>query len=106
MFRAAWTDRLGVELDGEVGQVGLSVERLVSFAERDYERSNRMLVPPEPHVATPHDQTFLLTIGTVAVGAGVLYVVDLILARYYSYQKRSAKRAKEAAAKAAAPSSS
>ena len=55
---------------------GFSVERLVQFAERDYERSNRMLVPPEPHVATPHDQTFLITIGAVAAGAAVLYLVD------------------------------
>ena len=36
----------------------------------------RNLVPPEPHVATPHDQTFLVTIGTVACGAAVLWVVD------------------------------
>lgn len=58
-----------------------------------------MLVPPEPHVATPHDQTFLITIGTVAAGASVLYVVDLLLARYYSFQSRkrkSEKRKKEA----------
>ena len=78
---------------------GFSVERLVLFAERDFERSNRMLVPPEPHVATPHDQTFLITIGTVAAGASVLYVVDLLLARYYSFQSRkrkSEKRKKEA----------
>ena len=38
---------------------GFSVDRLVQFAERDYVHSSRMLVPPEPHVATPHDQTFL-----------------------------------------------
>ena len=38
---------------------GFSVERLMQFAERDYVHSSRMLVPPEPHVATPHDQTFL-----------------------------------------------
>lgn len=77
---------------------GFSVERLVAFAERDYERSNRMLVPPEPHVATPHDQTFLMTIGAVAIGAAVLYVVDLLLLRYYDFQKRKAKKAKKAAA--------
>lgn len=77
---------------------GFSVERLVQFAERDYERSNRMLVPPEPHVATPHDQTFLWTIGTVAVGAAVLWVVDQLLLRYYAYQKRKKKRAAKAAA--------
>lgn len=70
---------------------GFSVERLVSFAERDYERSSRMLVPPEPHVATPHDQTFLLTIATVAVGAAVLWVVDQVLLRYYKHKKRKAK---------------
>ena len=38
---------------------GFSVDRLMQFAERDYVHSSRMLVPPEPHVATPHDQTFL-----------------------------------------------
>ena len=38
---------------------GFSVERLMQFAERDYVHSSRMLVPPEPHVATPHVQTFL-----------------------------------------------
>jgi len=84
---------------------GFSVERLVAFAERDFERSNRMLVPPEPHVATPHDQTFLITIGTVAAGASVLYVVDLLLGRYYWYQsqkKKKAKKAAEAAKKAEA----
>ena len=80
---------------------GFSVERLVAFAERDYERSNRMLVPPEPHVATPHDQTFLLTIGAVAVGAAVLYVIDLILQKYYSIQSSKARKAKRAAAEAA-----
>ena len=58
-----------------------------------------MLVPPEPHVATPHDQTFLVTIGTVAAGASVLYVVDQILQRYYSYERSKKKAAKEAAAK-------
>ena len=80
---------------------GFSVERLTAFAERDYERSNRMLVPPEPHVATPHDQTFLITIGTVAAGASVLYVVDQILLRIYAYQRRRAKEAKRAAAQPA-----
>jgi len=40
---------------------GFSVDRLMQFAERDYVHSSRMLVPPEPHVATPHDQTFLPT---------------------------------------------
>ena len=83
---------------------GFSVERLVAFAERDFERSNRMLVPPEPHVATPHDQTFLITIGTVAAGAAVLYVVDYLLQRYYAYErskKKAAKRKAEAAAKEA-----
>jgi len=88
---------------------GFSVDRLVQFAERDYERSNRMLVPPEPHVATPHDQTFLMTIGAVAVGAAVLWVVDQGLFRYYEYQKRKAKAAKKQAGKdvaaAAAPAS-
>ena len=80
---------------------GFSVEKLVTFAERDFERSNRMLVPPEPHVATPHDQTFLITIGSVACGAGVLFVVDMILAKYYSYEKRKKKDAKRAAEAAA-----
>ena len=77
---------------------GFSVDRLMQFAERDYEHSSRMLVPPEPHVATPHDQTFLWTIGTVAVGAAVLWVVDQLLLRYYAYQKRKKKRAAKAAA--------
>ena len=77
---------------------GFSVERLMHFAEREYERSSRTLVPPEPHVATPHDQTFLLTIGTVAVGAAVLWVVDQLLARYYAYQKGAQKRAARQAA--------
>ena len=61
-----------------------------------------MLVPPEPHVATPHDQTFLVTIGTVAVGALILWVVDQVLARYYLYQKRKKKAAATAAAAAPA----
>jgi len=78
---------------------GFSVERLVQFAERDFERANRMLVPPEPHVATPHDQTFLITIGTVAAGAAVLYLVDQLLLRYYAYQKRKAKKRKALAEK-------
>ena len=64
-----------------------------------------MLVPPEPHVATPHDQTFLITIGCVAAGAGVLYIVDLILQRYYVYAKRRAKEAAKAARTAAAEDS-
>ena len=82
---------------------GFSVERLVQFAERDYERSSRTLVPPEPHVATPHDQTFLLTIGTIAVGAAVLWVVDQVLLRYYKWQKNKKRKAlKEAAAAEAA----
>jgi len=80
---------------------GFSVERLVQFAERDYERSSRMLVPPEPHVATPHDQTFLITIGTVAAGAAVLWLVDQLLLRYYKYQKTKAKAAANKAAAAA-----
>ena len=80
---------------------GFSVERLMQFAERDYERSSRMLVPPEPHVATPHDQTFLWTIGTVAVGAGVLWLVDQALTRCYAYKKRKQKRAAKEAAKKA-----
>jgi len=71
---------------------GFSVERLIQFAERDYERSSRMLVPPEPHVATPHDQTFLWTIGTVGVGAAVLWLVDQALLRYYRYRSRQKKR--------------
>ena len=66
----------------------------MQFAERDYERSSRMLVPPEPHVATPHDQTFLWTIGSVAVGAGLLWIVDQLLAKYYALQKRRTKRLK------------
>ena len=70
---------------------GFSVERLIQFAERDYERSSRMLVPPEPHVATPHDQTFLWTIGTVGVGAAVLWLVDQALLRYYRYRSRQKK---------------
>ena len=81
---------------------GFSVDRMVSFAERDYERSNRMLVPPEPHVATPHDQTFLITIGTVACGAAVLWVVDQGLARWYSYQTKKSKAAKKEVRRAAA----
>ena len=81
-------------------RAGFSVERLVLFAERDFERSNRMLVPPEPHVATPHDQTFLITIGTVGAGAAVLYVVDLMLAKYYAMQKKKAKAAKRKAEEA------
>jgi len=85
---------------------GFSVERLVAFAERDFERSNRMLVPPEPHVATPHDQTFLITIGSVAAGASVLYIVDLVLARYYAYQMSKKKSAKLASKEAAAEKSS
>ena len=62
---------------------------------------------PEPHVATPHDQTFLVTIGTIGAGALVLWVVDQILERYYAYQKRKAKAAKkkEAAIKEAAKTS-
>mgnify|MGYP002883313905 CR=1 FL=1 len=80
---------------------GFSVERLVTFAERDYERASRMLVPPEPHVATPHDQTFLWTIATIAAGAAVLFVVDLILAWFYGRQKAQKKRAAKEAAKAA-----
>lgn len=80
---------------------GFSVERLVAFAERDYERSNRMLVPPEPHVATPHDQTFLITIGLVAAGAALLYVIDLILLRYYRHRHRHRHGSKAKADKAA-----
>ena len=76
---------------------GFSVDRLVQFAERDYERASRMLVPPEPHVATPHDQTFLMTIAAVAVGAGGLWIVDQFLARYYTYTKRKERRAAKAA---------
>ena len=83
---------------------GFSVERLMRFAEKEYESSSRMLVPPEPHVATPHDQTFLVTIGTVAAGAAVLFIVDQLLLRWYTYQhqQRKKKRAANAAAKAAA----
>ena len=73
---------------------GFSIEKLQHFAERDYSRSSRMLVPPEPHVATPHDQTFLWTIGSVAVGAGLLWIVDQLLAKYYALQKRRTKRLK------------
>ena len=76
---------------------GFSVDRLMQFAERDYVHSSRMLVPPEPHVATPHDQTFLWTIGTIAVGAAMLWVVDQILLRYYDYQSTKKKRAARAA---------
>jgi len=75
---------------------GFSVERLAAFAERDYERASRMLVPPEPHVATPHDQTFLLTIGTVAAGAGVLWIVDQALTYYYTFAKKRAKKKQQA----------
>lgn len=63
------------------------------FAEREYELASRMLVPPEPHVATPHDQTFLITIGTVGAGALVLWLVDQGLLRYYKLQKRKRKAA-------------
>lgn len=76
---------------------GFSVERLVQFAEHGYERSDRMLVPAEPHVATPHDQTFLLTIGTIGAGAAVLWVVDQLLGRYYEWQKKKAKASAKAA---------
>jgi len=85
---------------------GFSVDRLVQFAERDYERSNRMLVPPEPHVATPHDQTFLITIGAVAVGAAVLWVIDQGLLWRYDVVKRKKKAAAKAAAAKQASSSS
>jgi len=81
---------------------GFSTERLMQFAERDYERASRMLVPPEPHVATPHDQTFLITIGTVGVGALVLWLVDQVLLRYYMYKARKKKQERKAAAAAAA----
>jgi hypothetical protein len=84
---------------------GFSVDRLVQFAERDYERSSRTLVPPEPHVATPHDQTFLFTIGTIAIGAAVLWIVDQILVRYYSWQKKKRRKAAKEAAAAEAASS-
>jgi len=80
---------------------GFSVDRLVQFAESDFERSSRMLVPPEPHVATPHDQTFLITIGTIAAGAVVLWLVDQGLLSYYAYTKRKARAATKAEAKAA-----
>jgi len=79
---------------------GFSTERLMQFAERDFERASRMLVPPEPHVATPHDQTFLITIGTVGAGAVVLYLVDLILLRYYKVQTRKKKAAQKVAKQA------
>uniref|UniRef100_A0A7S4F352 Thioredoxin domain-containing protein n=1 Tax=Chrysotila carterae TaxID=13221 RepID=A0A7S4F352_CHRCT len=82
---------------------GFSVERLMQFAERDYERSSRMLVPPEPHVATPHDQTFLVTICTVGAGAAVLWIVDQLLLRYYQYKKNKAKAAAKAARKQCKP---
>ncbi len=85
---------------------GYTVDRLVNFAERDYERASRMVVPPEPHVATPHDQTFLVTVGTIGAGASVLYVVDLLLARYYVWKKRRAKAARKAAGKASADADS
>uniref|UniRef100_A0A7S2HM62 Thioredoxin domain-containing protein n=1 Tax=Haptolina brevifila TaxID=156173 RepID=A0A7S2HM62_9EUKA len=75
---------------------GFSVDRLVQFAESDFERSSRMLVPPEPHVATPHDQTFLITIGTIAAGAVVLWLVDQGLLSYYVWQKRKARAAAKA----------
>jgi len=81
---------------------GFSVDRLVSFAEGDFERSNRMLVPHEPHVATPHDQTFLITIGTIGLGAAVLWLVDQGLLWYYSWQDRKKREAAKAAAKATA----
>lgn len=71
-----------------------SLLRLMQFAEREFERASRMLVPPEPHVATPHDQTFLLTIGTVGAGALILWLVDQGLLRYYSLQKSKRKAAK------------
>jgi len=75
---------------------GFSTERLMQFAERDFERASRMLVPPEPHVATPHDQTFLITIGTVGAGAIVLWLVDQVLLRYYTYKARKKKAAMKA----------
>jgi len=77
-----------------------SVDRLMQFAERDFERASRTLVPPEPHVSTPHDQTFLITIGTVAAGASVLWVVDQILQRWYKHKKTRQVIAAKAAAKA------
>jgi len=76
---------------------GFSVDRLVQFAESDFERSSRMLVPPEPHVATPHDQTFLITIGTIAAGACVLWVVDQFLLSYYNWKRGKARAAAKAA---------
>ncbi|KAL1510340.1 hypothetical protein AB1Y20_006656 [Prymnesium parvum] len=75
---------------------GFSTERLMQFAERDFERASRMLVPPEPHVATPHDQTFLTTIGTVGAGALVLWLVDQGLLSFYKMQKRKRKAAAKA----------
>jgi len=44
---------------------------------------------------------FRWTIGTIAVGAAVLWVVDQILLRYYDYQSRKKKRAARAAKAAA-----
>ena len=55
-----------------------SVEKIIRFVERGYASSPRMRVPPEAHIATPHDQTFLITIGTVAIGATLLYGIDLV----------------------------
>jgi len=37
------------------------------------------------------------TIGTIAIGAGVLWVVDQILLKYYDFQQRKKKRAARAA---------
>ena len=37
------------------------------------------------------------TIGTIAIGAGVLWVVDQILLKYYDFQTRKKKRAARAA---------
>jgi|TARA_B110001469_G_scaffold117886_1_gene124239 hypothetical protein len=45
---------------------------------------------------------FRWTIGTIAIGAGVLWVVDQILLKYYDFQLRKKKRtARAARAKAA-----
>ena len=61
---------------------GFSVERLMQFAERDYVHSSRMLVPPEPHVATPHDQTFLSSSRLIPpLGSGGTRLVRLLRAR-------------------------